>query len=645
MVSRFRVKKLSPKHPLPIFKEYQLPDLQDAANAQRSVPQIETGVEKEEEEEHDLQAAISAAQAAVTTGASVEKYIPTPDASRLIPDEEYRSLYKKNYKEPSTLIRFSSTVEDSIGCPYYMDEQDETYLESYNKEHPGEILSEDLFEKIMWEIESIANQHWPHLDLDPSHIPDFKSFDQHIPDYSKLKSFPNLEIVYQHWRQRREERQGKSITPQLKFEEAAKNENDPYVCFRRRETKPVRKTRRTDQQSLERLRKLRSELEMARNLMEMVVRREKIRKEGLVLEHTVFEKKRTLQEYQKTLGIKEDEDLLPSLKKKRKISMEGSSGATIKIPLHKLRRDRLDKSPAQLAIEAELARKRELDLPYEDCTESPYQPFPLSMPQQFYQTIQRTSTDEPQQSGPKYRKRVGRNGRIFIDRKGVSISSEQQHSGGKSRPGLPLQPTYNQYKFDSDVSEDEYSDEIDIDEMDSLYLQHRVKLLSENELRNLVTVPFLTPMNMISISNARSAAAAATNTQQPQHANGRASPASATMTPTSLASPSISSPSVNRIPLQQHATTNANPINSVIGNSSASVPIKRQNSRTKMTPQQAAVAMANGMIAANMAAVVNSSNGSSKAAMQRAMAAAQQQQQLNSPNKTKHSSPPLSLHF
>lgn len=51
MVSRFRVKKLSPKHPLPIFKEYQLPDLQDAANAQRSVPQIETGVEKEEEEE------------------------------------------------------------------------------------------------------------------------------------------------------------------------------------------------------------------------------------------------------------------------------------------------------------------------------------------------------------------------------------------------------------------------------------------------------------------------------------------------------------------------------------------------------------------------------------------------------------------
>jgi hypothetical protein len=147
-----------------------------------------------------------------------------------------------------------------------------------------------------------------------------------VPDYSTLKTFPNLPVVYDHWRKRREDRGGNSIIPQLKFEETLKNEADPYVCFRRRETKPVRKTRRTDQQSLERLRKLRSEMEMSRNLLEMVLRREKIRKEGLILEHTVFDKKRTLQDYQRTLGIKEDEDLLPLSKKKRKTSLEGSSG-------------------------------------------------------------------------------------------------------------------------------------------------------------------------------------------------------------------------------------------------------------------------------------------------------------------------------
>jgi hypothetical protein len=48
------VKKLSPKHPLPIYKEHELPDLADATNIQRAVPQIETGVEKEEEEEVGL---------------------------------------------------------------------------------------------------------------------------------------------------------------------------------------------------------------------------------------------------------------------------------------------------------------------------------------------------------------------------------------------------------------------------------------------------------------------------------------------------------------------------------------------------------------------------------------------------------------
>jgi hypothetical protein len=147
---------------------------------------------------------------------------------------------------------------------------------------------------------------------------------KHVPDYSQLKTLANVSTVYQHWLKRRQKRLGKSIVPHLKSEEAQKDEVDPYVCFRRRETKPVRKTRRTDQQSLERLRKLRSEMETARNLLEMVLRREKIRKEGIVLEHTVFDKKCKLREYQRTLGIKEDDDLIFMSKKKRKISAEGS---------------------------------------------------------------------------------------------------------------------------------------------------------------------------------------------------------------------------------------------------------------------------------------------------------------------------------
>ncbi|RCH80253.1 Enhancer of polycomb-like protein 1, partial [Rhizopus azygosporus] len=433
------------------------------------VPQIETGVEKEEEEEHDLQAAISAAQAAVTTGVTIEKYIPTPDASRLISDNEYNALYKKKYKESTTLIKFSSTVEDCIGCPYVMDEEDDAFLQSYNKQYPGEPLSEDTFESIMNECESITNQNWPHLYLDPEQTPDFKTFKEHVPDYSKLNSCPSLPVVFEHWRKRRLERRGKSIVPQLKLEETVKNELDPYICFRRRETKPVRKTRRTDQQSLERLRKLRSEMEMARNLLEMVLRREKIRKESLVLEHAVFDKKILLQDYQRKLGIKEDEDLIHlSSKKKRKVSIGGSSGATIKIPLHKLRRDiRIEKSPAQLAIEAELARRKEADFPYEDVTEDPYQPFPLSTPHHFFQSL----SNKP--SRTRYRKRMGRGGRIFIDRCGYS--ARYRPTGGKTRPGELQETTYDRFRFDSDNSDtdDEDGNELVVDEMSSLYLKHR----------------------------------------------------------------------------------------------------------------------------------------------------------------------------
>lgn len=142
-----------------------------------------------------------------------------------------------------------------------------------------------------------------------------------VPDKFGASS---MEPIFNHWRDRRIKRGGQTIIPELKFEDILKNEIDPYVCFRRRETKPVRKTRRTDQQSLERLRKLRSEMEMSRNLLEMVLRREKIRKEGLVLEHSVFEKKCKLREYQRQLGIKEDDDLLPLSKKKRKTETGGS---------------------------------------------------------------------------------------------------------------------------------------------------------------------------------------------------------------------------------------------------------------------------------------------------------------------------------
>lgn len=116
-----------------------------------------------------------------------------------------------------------------------------------------------------------------------------------------------------------------------------------------------------------------------------------------------------------------------------------------------------------------------------------------------------------------------------------------------------------------------------------------MQLLTDTELRSLVTIPFATP----SISTNANALQARVNGTRP---------------------------------------TSVTPTNSQVKGISA-LPMKRQNSRTKMTPQQAAVAMANGMIAANMAAVVNGNQGK---AMQMALAAHQKQQQQQQQTSSPH---------
>lgn len=114
--------------------------------------------------QHDLQAAISAAQAAVTTGEAVQLYIPTPDASITIKSDDYQSLYKKPFNQPTTFIKYSTTVEDSVGCLYDMDEDDDTWLKAYNQQNSQKI-SEDQFEQVMWEMESLASETMPFLSV------------------------------------------------------------------------------------------------------------------------------------------------------------------------------------------------------------------------------------------------------------------------------------------------------------------------------------------------------------------------------------------------------------------------------------------------------------------------------------------------
>ncbi|KAF9583961.1 Enhancer of polycomb-like protein 1 [Lunasporangiospora selenospora] len=455
--ARFRNRKINNKQLLRVYRASEIPDLDESLSLQRSIPQTETGVDKEEESEHHLQAAISASNLSTTTGEVTALYIPTPDASRKI--ENYRQFYTKTFTEPSTLIRFSSTVEDCIGCPYNMDHDDEKWLVDFNaKRSSTEKLDEDHFELIMWQFEKITNERVPYLQLDSGQIPALEDLRATFigAQLSGVKAFAG--DVYPWWQDRRIKRGGKIITPQLKFEEVVRNESDPYVCFRRRESKPVRKTRRTDQQSIEKLRKLRMEMESARSLLEMVSRREKVRKESLVLEHMIFDQRCKVREYRRNLGIKDDdEDMQSSLKKKnRKL---GEPSATIRIPLNFKDRDtpasqdesRRDRS-ALSSIETELARRREDDVGWEDLTDNPYQQFLAPYSQQCFRVL-------PHQRNGKYvsfRKRIGRGGRIHIDRQYARPRYPFKDPYQKDLYGqTDGQYTYDKFRFDDDSFDQE----------------------------------------------------------------------------------------------------------------------------------------------------------------------------------------------
>ena len=100
------------------------------------------------------------------------------------------------------------------------------------------------------------------------------------------------------------------------------------MCFRRREPKNVRKTRRTDAQNLERLIRLRGDLTSARDLLQTVLERERCKRDAADTDMIVFEGRTRLRDLKRQLGENDgDEDLLVGRKeRKRRRTEDGLSG-------------------------------------------------------------------------------------------------------------------------------------------------------------------------------------------------------------------------------------------------------------------------------------------------------------------------------
>ena len=98
-------------------------------------------------------------------------------------------------------------------------------------------------------------------------------------------------------------RQQYPLIPLVKTERTAglAHTNNPYIAFRRRlEKMQTRKNRKNDEASYEKMLKLRRDLSRAVTILEMVKRREKMKKEHLHLTVEIFEKRFVCIRYYRT---------------------------------------------------------------------------------------------------------------------------------------------------------------------------------------------------------------------------------------------------------------------------------------------------------------------------------------------------------
>lgn len=183
--SGLRSRKVDPKRRMQIYRFDQVDDLDESQSISRNIPQVATGVEKEEEEEHHLQAALIS-----------HTNIPTPDIIQ--EDLNYDNHYLSGFQIPKSLIKFSVSAEDAIGCLYNLSSQDKEWLDQLDPQIRDK-LDDSLAEEAILLFDRCG------ADKVSGEPPEFDECQPSIDQNTAVAELGKeiLETVYQYWKDRR----------------------------------------------------------------------------------------------------------------------------------------------------------------------------------------------------------------------------------------------------------------------------------------------------------------------------------------------------------------------------------------------------------------------------------------------------------
>ncbi|KIM33675.1 hypothetical protein M408DRAFT_14308 [Serendipita vermifera MAFF 305830] len=469
----------------------------------RGVLHSTQGVEAEDAAEHHLQQVLNAAnnsannhqrhQRPSTADASSQQtlaapapapeanFIPTPDAQGVVAN--YDELYQPSkFEMPYAILKFSDTVEEChtyglAGRSYVMDERDAAWLEQWNQLARGEgtssgstrrsklkasenedepllVIEEDWFEFCMGLFEKFSLEHYPFLHLDNS-IPPFPSFEpllsqpytpalfatslvpDGLPDPSDLIRM--AKAIHPHWAERKQERRGRTIMPDVNLDES--DEGNVYVCFRRREVKPIRKTRRMETTSIDKMTRLSNEFQSALQLANTAIEREEVKRNMFAEEHGIWSlRSRMISITSKFPDLRNPEDdkwLVDKEKVKKPRPIDQLPPLRIPRPAQPTPvygDEPVDLGPPvvhpraryddiQYKIEQDVQKKREQDvLGWVDATNTPVQNLNQSS-ERYFRELNGSENTSPSDRGKRapqaasVRHRVGRGGRRYLDRR------------------------------------------------------------------------------------------------------------------------------------------------------------------------------------------------------------------------------------